>query len=118
LKDYRDGMAPAPCIQIGSFNCAYQDEQEMMAWYTQWRMAAMGRLPGSIRTRKLASVAGWAKHAIIYEFASLDMRAQHYPGHEEQYPEMKAWSDKVIGMLTHAPGSANLAQRIWPAITN
>jgi len=32
-RGYRAGMAPAPCIQLGSFNCAWKDEEEMLAWY-------------------------------------------------------------------------------------
>lgn len=117
-KEYRDGMALAPCIQLGSFNCAYQDEEEMLAWYAQWRMPAMARLPGCIRTRKLASVSGWAKHAILYEFVSLELRNQYYPVHERQHPDMKAWSDRMVLKLAHAPGSSNLACRIWPPIAN
>ena len=33
LRDYKGGMALAPCIQLGSFNIAWQDEEEMLAWY-------------------------------------------------------------------------------------
>ena len=117
-KEYRDGMALGPCIQLGSFNCAYQDEEEMLAWYAQWRMPAMTTLPGCIRTRKLASVSGWAKHAILYEFVSVDLRNRYYPAHESRHPEMKAWSSRMVMKLAHAPGSSNLARRIWPAVSN
>jgi len=116
-KNYRDGMALAPCIQIGSYNCDYRNEEDMLAWYAQWRMAAMTRLPGCIRTRRLASVAGWAKHSILYEFVSLDARNEHFFKHEDGHPDMIAWGDRVVKTLTHAPGSANLACRIWPAVT-
>ena len=37
-KSYADGMRLPPCIQIGSFQCAWQHEEEVHAWYTQWRM--------------------------------------------------------------------------------
>ncbi len=114
-KDYQGGMAPAPCIQLGSFNCAWQDEEEVMAWYAQSRMRAMGELPGSVRTRKLASVAGWAKHAILYEYVSLEARNQYYLTLEAGRPDMKAWSDRTVTKLAHATGAgANLACRIWP----
>jgi len=114
-RSYGLGMTLAPCIQLGSFNCAYQDEEEMLAWYAQSRMPAMVTLPGCIRTRKLASVSGWAKHAILYEFTSLEARNQNYMKLEEGRPEAKAWADRIVPKLIHAPGSANLATRIWPA---
>ena len=114
--EYRGGMALAPCIQLGSFNCAPQHEEDMLAWYAQCRMPAMTRLPGCIRTRKLASVAGWAKHAILYEFESLEARNRHFVRHEDGNAEATAWGDRVVAQLNHAPGSANLACRIWPAI--
>jgi hypothetical protein len=114
-KGYGAGMTLAPCIQLGSFNCAYQDEEEMLAWYAQSRMPAMVTLPGCVRTRKLASVSGWAKHAILYEFTSLESRNRYYMTLEDGRPEAKAWADRMVPKLIHAPGSANLATRIWPA---
>lgn len=113
-KNYDSGMLLTPCIQIGSFNCPWEHEEEVLAWYTQWRMRAMETLPGIVRTRRLASVCGWAKHAILYEFVSLEARNQYFTHHEAAHPEMKAWSDRVVPNLVHAPGSANLANRIWP----
>ena len=114
-KDYDAGLALTPCIQLGSFNCPCEHEEEMLAWYAQGRMPAMEGLSGSIRTRKLASVSGWAKHAILYEFVSLNARNQHFTTHEDRNPAVKAWSDRLVPKLVHAPGSANLACRIWPA---
>ncbi len=114
-RSYAAGMVPAPCIQLGSYNCAWQDEEELLAWYAQWRLPAMEKLPGMVRTRKLASVAGWAKHALIYEWTSLEARNQVWSTYENEHPEMKAWSARMVPKLTHAPGSANVALRIWPA---
>lgn len=113
-REYGGGMISAPCIQMGSFNCSWQHEEEVLAWYTQWRMRAMETLPGCIRTRRLCSLCGWAKHAILYEFTSIEARDQYFTHHEAEHPEMKAWSDRVVKQLLHAPGSANLARRIWP----
>ena len=115
-RGYADGVRGTPCIQLGSFNCAVEDEEEMLAWYAQSRMPAMEKLPGCVRTRKLASVAGWAKHAIFYEYTSLEARNKSYLTLEDGKPEMKAWSDRMVAKLIHAPGSANLATRIWPPI--
>jgi len=113
-KHYPGGMGLAPCIQLGSFNCAHQHEEELLAWYAQSRMPAMGTLPGCIRTRRLASVYGWAKHAILYEYVSIEARNRGYLTLENGHPEMKEWSDRVVPLLIHAPGSANLAYRLWP----
>ena len=115
-KGYKGGMALAPCIQLGSFNIDYRNEEEVLAWYAQSRMPAMAVLPGCIRTRKLASVSGWAKEGILYEFTSLEARNKYFPTFEDPHPEMKEWSTRVVKYLIHAPGSPNLAQRIWPAV--
>jgi hypothetical protein len=116
LAGYKDGIAPAPCMQLGSFNCVPEHEEEMLAWYAQSRMPAMEKLPGCIRTRKLASVSGWAKHAILYEYVSLEARNKNYLMLEQANPAAKAWADKMVPYLIHAPGSANLATRIWPPL--
>jgi len=114
VKNYKDGMMLAPCIQVGNYNCPWQDEAEMLAFYAEWRMPAMGRTPGCVRIRKLASVSGWAKHGVLYEFTSLEARNQHFMAHEDGHPDMKAWGDRVTKKLVHAPGSSTLACRIWP----
>ncbi len=116
LKNHKDGMTSAPCIQVGAYNCEWQYEEEMLAFYSQWRMPAMGRMPGAVRIRKLASVYGWAKHAVLYEFASLEERNKHFMAHEDGRPDIKAWGDKVTKRLVHAPGSSTLATRIWPPV--
>jgi len=110
-----DKISLSPCIQIGSFNTGDQDDDDVMAWYAQWRMPCMEKLPGCVRVRKYASVSGWAKHAILYEFTSVEARNDNFLEHERPHPEQEAWSDKVVRKLVHAPGSPNLARRIWPA---
>jgi hypothetical protein len=112
LAEHKSGSAPPPCIQLGSFNCAVQDEEEMLAWYTLSRMPAMGAQAGVVRTRKLCSVAGWAKHAILYEFLSLELRNRDYVALEAGRPDLKAWSERMVPKLTHAPYSPNLATRL------
>jgi len=63
----KNGMVAAPCIQIGSFNCPVEYEEEMHAGYVAARMPAHCATASCVRTRKLNSVAGWAKHVILYE---------------------------------------------------
>ena len=117
-KDYQGAAGPGPCIQLGSYNCPWQHEEEMLAWYAQARMPAMATTPGGgIRIRKLASVAGWAKHAVLYEFASVAARNHYFTAHKDR-PDMKPWLDWVARWLTHAPGSSSLGHRIWPAVSS
>lgn len=103
-------------IQMGSFNAAtWQDEDELGDWYAQWRLRCCEKLPGCIRVRKLVSVSGWAKHAVLYEFESVEARATNYVNHEKSNPERDRWTEQVVNKLVHAPGSPNVAKRLWPA---
>ncbi len=107
----------APGIQLGSFNAGPgQDEDELAAWYAQWRMPSMQKLPGCVRVRKYVSVSGWAKHMILYEFLSTRARDGSFVEHEKVNPKMEQWTDDVVRKLVHAPGSPNLAARIWPPV--
>ena len=108
--------ALSPCIQLGSFNAGSADEDELLDWYANWRMPSMNKLPGCVSIRKLVSVAGWAKHGVLYEFVSLDARNKHFPDHEKANPEMDAWTDRLVRKLVHAPGSPCVAQRIFSAV--
>jgi len=111
----RSDLALSRCIQLGNFNAgSYKDEDELAAWYAQWRIPSMKKLPGCVRVRKLVSVSGWSKHAILYEWTSVEMRNKIFVDHEKTNPKMEKWTDKVVRKLVHAPGSPNLAERIWP----
>lgn len=115
-KKYQGAMTLGPFIQLGSYNCAWQDEEEMQAWYSQVRVPAMATTPGGgIRVRKLVSASGWAKHAILYEFESLEAKHRYFALHKDR-PDMKPWLAWVAKSLIHAPGSANIANRIWPKV--
>ena len=107
------GIAPTPCIQLGSFNSgSLEEEDEMLTWYARWRLPSMQNVPGCVRVRKLVSVSGWAKHACFYEFTSLEARNEHFVHYERSNPEMETWSKQVVKNTIHAPGSANVARRI------
>ena len=115
-KRRKAGKELAPCIQLGTFNSGSADDDEILAWYTQWRLPSMRKLPGCVGIRKMVSVTGWAKHSVLYEFVSLEERNKHFPDHEKANPEMDAWTDRLVRKLLHAPGSPNVAGRIWPAV--
>lgn len=74
----------------------------------------MAEIPGSIGMRKYASVSGWAKHGVMYEFTSLEARAKNFRAHESKSRQQAEWTEQVIAKLVHAPGSPNVAQRIFP----
>jgi hypothetical protein len=113
LGTYKEGMTGAPCIQVGSFDCALEFEEEMHAGYVLERLPKMCATPSCVRTRKLSSAAGWAKHGIIYEFASKE-------GFDRDYAPAVANSPlglngrSVVPNLVHAPNGPNSALRIWP----
>lgn len=115
LAAYTEGMTGAPCIQVGSFDCALEYEEEMHAGYVLERLPKMCATPSCVRTRKLNSVAGWAKHGIIYEFASKE-------GFDRDYAPAVANSPlglngrSVVPNLVHAPNGPNSALRIWPLV--
>lgn len=113
---YKEGLSGAPCIQIGSFNCPVEYEEEMHAGYVQLRLPAMCETGSCIRTRKLNSVAGWAKHGILYEFASLEGFEQDYQAANAKSP-LGLGGHSVVPMLTHAPNGPNSAVRIWPPVS-
>jgi hypothetical protein len=104
--------ALAPCIQLGSF-VFDGDEQDLIGWYAQWRLPSMTSLPGCVGVRKLVSLAGWAKHAILHEFTSAEARNTHFVNHEQKnYPEKAAWSERITRQVIHGPGSPSVAMRL------
>ncbi len=69
----------------------------------------MAPMTGAVGARKLVSISGWAKHAILYEFVTMEERDQYFVDTDPD------WSSKVVANLIHAPGSPSLGTRIWPA---
>jgi hypothetical protein len=107
----------APAIQLGNFNSgSYLDEDELLSWYAHLRLPNFESLPGGICIRKMVSVSGWAKHGVLYEFTSLESRAQNFRAHEAKNRKLAAWTHDVVAKLVHAPGSPAVAQRIWPPV--
>ncbi len=115
LAAYKEGMTGAPCIQVGSFDCELQFEEEMHAGYVLQRLPKMCATPSCVRTRKLNSVAGWAKHGIIYEFASEEGFDRDYAPAVANSP-LGLNGHSVVPNLIHAPNGPNSALRIWPPV--
>jgi hypothetical protein len=112
-----DTMPPGPYIQLGSFNCPRESEDQLLAWYADFRLPAVQSVREFIGARKLVATAGWVKHVIMYEFTSRDARERVQAAVEERYPDGIAWTKQFIPALTHAPRSPVLAGRIWPPAT-
>jgi hypothetical protein len=114
-NEYKEGLLGAPSVQIGSFNCAVQYQEELLAWYVQVRLPAMCATPSCVRVRTLNSVAGWAKSAILYEFTDPKWYDRDYMSVSANSPR-GIGGDNIVEKLIHAPHSANSAVRIWPPI--
>jgi hypothetical protein len=115
LQAYKEGLTGAPCIQVGSFDCELEFEEEMHAGYVLERLPKMCATPSCVRTRKLNSVAGWAKHGIIYEFASKEGFDRDYAPAVANSP-LGLNGHSVVPNLIHAPNGPNSAIRIWPPV--
>lgn len=115
LGAYKEGITGAPCIQVGSFNCELEYEEEMHAGYVLQRLPKMCATPSCVRVRKLNSAVGWAKHGILYEFASKEGFDRDYAPAVANSP-LGFGGHSVVPMLTHAPNGPNSALRIWPAV--
>jgi uncharacterized membrane protein YfcA len=74
---------------------------------------ALGLIPFAIDLRKLLGVAGWAKHAVIYEFTSNEDRAKNM---ENTGTHKVQWGEDVIAQTVHSPGSPVIGFRKWPKV--
>ena len=112
------GTTPGPAIQMGSFRVrTVAEEFDLGCWYAQYRLPHMAQLPGSIASRKLFCVAGWAKHAVMYEFSSLEARLANFEEpHESHALDPKEWTGRIVRYTIHAPGSPTVGLRIWPPV--
>jgi hypothetical protein len=115
--DYDSGT-PGPAIQMGSFRISSPEaELALGEWYATNRLRRMSRMSACIRTRKLISVAGWAKHAVLYEFNSLAERLEQFEESlETEALDQKQWTGQVVSTTIHIPGSPVIGPRIWPPV--
>jgi hypothetical protein len=100
---------------MGSFNCPFQGEEELHAGYLTLRLPSMCEGASCIRTRKMTSVAGWAKHMVMYEFASFEGYMRDYPAALDRTP-LGTSGTSMVPRLLHAPFSPNAALRVWPPV--
>ena len=111
------GLTPAPMIQMGAYRSDDENYNiDVALWYVHHRLAALPEMEGCVGARKLLSLGGWARHAILYEFISPEAREHYYqlqeaPGGDANHP-----TGGVIRKLIHSPASPTLAVRIWPEV--
>jgi hypothetical protein len=107
------GMAPGPVIQLGNYNAASPAvEDDLGAWYVQERLPALGKLPGCVGARKMLATVGACKHAILHEFASLELRERHFGPLEAEGRDPATWMGRIRPQLQHAPWSPAVGVRI------
>jgi hypothetical protein len=117
-RDPRHGLTSAPAIQMGSLRMrTVEGEFDIGRWYIQLRLPDMAKTPGCIAARKYVSIAGWAKHAILYEFATLEDRMRYFEeAQEAKGLDPSHWTWRIARTTVHAPGSPTVGVRTWPPI--
>ena len=118
IRKRPQGTTPGPAIQMGSFRVrSLAEEFDLGCWYAQYRLPHMAQMPGCIAARKLNCVAGWVKHAVLYEFESLDARLQNFEEpHEALALDANEWTGRVVRYTIHTPGSPVIGPRLWPPV--
>jgi len=102
------------------FTCADDNRRrrlDLAQWYAHQRMPVMARMPGAVQTRKFLCSVGWAKHAILYEFESLEARTREFEvPHESKVTDPQHWTGRIVRTMLHTPGSPVVGERIWPPV--
>lgn len=119
--EYRNrvhGSGPAPVIQIGNYQAKTPaDDYDVGRWYREYRLPHCTVTPGCIGAKKLISVAGWAKHGILYEFLDCEPGQVTFNQYMQTPPhgDQGVWNRRhVLEFVLHAPNSAIVGERIWP----
>ena len=111
------GLTTAPMVQMGAYRSDDENYNiEVEKWYVHERLASLPEMEGCVGARKLVSLGGWARHAILYEFISPEAREHYYqiqeaPGGDANHP-----TGGVVRKLIHSPDSPSLGVRIWPEV--
>ena len=109
---------PGPFIQLGHFRVrSIEEEFDLAAWYADYRLPTISCMAGAIAARKMVTVAGWAKHVVLYEFISREAHEVNFMGHESLAFSDGEWTHRVVKYTQHAPGSPSIGKRLWPEVT-
>lgn len=112
------GMGPPPAMQLGNYNTtAPEDEFELARWYRAERFARVSVTPGMIRGRKMISIAGWAKHGVLWEFTDLPDGDSSFEHRFVAADRNENWKGRhVLEYAVHAPGSPHAGRLVWPEV--
>ena len=114
------GMGPPPAMQLGNYNVTKpEDEIELARWYRAERFARVSVTNGMIRGRKLLSIAGWAKHGVLWEFTDLPKGDTSFEHRFVEADRSENWQGRhVLEYAIHAYGSPHAGRRVWPSVKN
>lgn len=112
------GMGPPPAMQFGHYNTnTAEDDIELARWYRSERFSRVSVTPGMIRGRKMLSIAGWAKHGVLWEFTDLPEGDYSFEHRFVAAARDDEWHGRhVLDYVTHCYGSPNAGRRVWPAL--
>ncbi|MBT3990556.1 MAG: hypothetical protein HON14_15190 [Rhodospirillaceae bacterium] len=112
------GMGPPPAMQLGNYIAnTPEDEIELARWYRSERFARVSVSRGMIRGRKMLSIAGWAKHGVLWEFTDLPEGEFTFEPRFIEADRGEEWPGRhVLEYVTHSPGGPHAGRRIWPAV--
>lgn len=117
IRQRAPATTPGPFIQLGHFRVrTVEEEFDLSAWYADYRLPTIAAMPGAIAARKMVSVAGWAKHVVLYEFISAEAHHTNFMNHEILAFTDGEWTNRVVKYTTHAPGSPSIGERLWPKV--
>ena len=91
------------------------NEIELANWYRSERFPRLPVTRGMIRGRKLLSIAGWAKHGVLWEFLEMDNNEYSFEHRFIEADRGEDWCGRhVLEYVTHSPGSPHAGRRVWP----
>ncbi len=110
------GLGPPPAMQLGHYNTnTPEDDIELAHWYRNERFSRVSITPGMIRGRKMLSIAGWAKHGVLWEFTDLPEGDYSFEHRFVAADRNEHWQGRhVLEYVTHCYGSPSTGRRVWP----
>ena len=112
------GMGPPPAMQLGHYNTDTPDDDwELARWYRNERFSRVSVTPGMVRGRKLLSIAGWAKHGVLWEFTDLPDGDYSFEHRFVAADRDENWQGRhVLEYVTHCYGSPSTGRLVWPQL--
>jgi hypothetical protein len=104
------GMAPA--LQIGRMSVADNVDQEWNDWYNNEYIPGYRQVAGVIYARRYRVVEGETRYTTVYEFEHEKVSETAEWNHQREHSSPR--SNRMREVMTHAPGSPAVYQRIYP----